>query len=598
MERNSQSSIPCDSGAKTEIAIPFLRFPNEIRNYIYKNYLLLDEGYDLNPHTNKLRSGKGRPIQLDLMYTCKRVAVEMRGLPLRLNTINFSAFHPLSKIDRAIVGRFGHAIALLDEELDTSFYEATPNLFHDKVVREISDAYPAFAPVLDAMKTGQKNVFRHFCSPFGQAPSACREFIHWTLDRILFYKSLYQDDFDAFVNVLEIPDECPPIDEIIRSYNPASWRIPTQDHLESLYRIFGGRREVAVRCPMGDVFKDEKLPSDLRRFRYSAAAAAIRFLDSIPQTSRSCLRDIRLLEDRPSVSNPECHGLGLIRFCQENPLMRIERRVSLWKTVFAGDPFRQTAWQARQPLTRILADQISERIGVWTVEALALAAAGMPQESFTLVFDGDSDGDWKCEQIFQHVVLRDAAWQQAMDECFKRGILPHQSWLERRLNPRHAGNWSVIPGHPNRNRPVNWCYLFDGFPQAMRDIVKGNSIVCCSFNPGKLWDIERLIEDQRSWSLTEWKFRWSRKQKYYLHNHLVNPRLSMRGVSWRRWKSKVERQRRRRAAKWPDDVQNDYLERYLERLLAQSEQRERDNEFRRIEGEAEEDWGLPNDEDM
>ncbi|WQF85229.1 hypothetical protein CDEST_10243 [Colletotrichum destructivum] len=519
MDRNSQTFISCASGAEAGNILPFLKFPNEIRNHIYKDYLLLDEGYELNPHTNKVRISKGRPIRFDLMYTCKRVAMEMRGLPLSLNTITFSAFHPQSDIDRAIVGRFGHAISLLDEELNANFYETKPNLFHDKVVSEISDAYPAFAPVLDVMRTGQNKVLSHFCSPFGQTPSACRNFIHFTLDRILLHRALYRDDHDAYVNALDIPEGCPPLDEIVLGYNPAFWRIPTQDHLERLYHIFGGRHEVAVRCSKNDVFKDERPPSDLRRFRYSAAAAAIRFLDSISQASRSCLRDTRLLEDRPSVASPECHGLGLIRFCQENPLLRVERRVSLWNTVFAGDPYRQKARQARQAPTRILVDEISERIAAWIVEALALAAAGMPQDSFTLVFDGDSEGDWKCEQIFQQVVLRDAAWQQAMDECFEQGILPPQSWAARRLNPRRAGDWSFIPGYPNRDRPVNCCYLLDGFPQAMRDIVNGNSVVRCSFHPGKPWVVESLIDEQRLWSLGEWKFRWSREGKYCLRDH-------------------------------------------------------------------------------
>ncbi|GJC99917.1 C6 transcription factor [Colletotrichum higginsianum] len=588
MRRRAKTSIFCASGDKTAITIPFLKFPNEIRYHIYKDYLLLDKGYELNPHTNKLRISKGRPIQFDLMYTCKLVAMEMRGLPLTLNTITFSTFHPQSNIERAIVGRFGHAISLLDEELNANFHETTPNLFHDKVVREISDAYPAFAPVLDVMRNGQNKVLSHFCSPFGQTPSACRNFIHFTLDRIVSHRSLYQDDYDAFVNALDIPKGCPPLDEIVRGYNPAFWGIPTQDDLDRLYHIFGGRREVAVYCSKDDVFKDEKPPSDLRRFRYSAAAAAIRFLDSISQASRSYLRDIRLLEDRPSVANPECHGLGLIRFCQENPLLRVERRVSLWNTVFAGDLYRQTAWQARQPLTRILADQISERIGVWVVEALALAAAGMPQDSFALVFDGDLKGDWKCEQIFQQVVLRDAAWQQAMDECFERGILPPQSWAARRLDPRRALDWSVIPGYPDRDRPVNWCYLLDGFPQAMRDIVNGNSVVCCRFNPGKYWDIEMLIREQRPWSLEEWKFRWSRGQKHYLRGHLDERRPSMRGVSWRRQNSKVERQKRRWAAQYPAHIRA----LRLEQLLAESNQRERDRAARRLQREAEGSWGL------
>jgi len=71
-----------------------LKMPRELRDQIYHDYLWLSNGYAYNFDERKLRvsdepHGKQRPIELSLMYTCQLLADEMRGLPLRLNTVNF-----------------------------------------------------------------------------------------------------------------------------------------------------------------------------------------------------------------------------------------------------------------------------------------------------------------------------------------------------------------------------------------------------------------------------------------------------------------------------------------------------------------------------
>ncbi|KAF2677962.1 hypothetical protein K458DRAFT_248300, partial [Lentithecium fluviatile CBS 122367] len=66
-------------------------------------------------------------------------------------------------------------------------------------------------------------------------------------------------------------------------------------------------------------------------------------------------------------------------------------------------------------------------------------------------------------------VQRDAAWQSALDECYERGYLPTPSWFERRSR---------------------LCYKYEGFLEALFDIVNGRSIVHCNFDTCDPVDVE------------------------------------------------------------------------------------------------------------
>ncbi|KAK1673531.1 hypothetical protein BDP55DRAFT_633816 [Colletotrichum godetiae] len=108
-------------------------------------------------------------------------------------------------------------------------------------------------------------------------------------------------------------------------------------------------------------------------------------------SSHADIRGIKLLQDRPSLSYPECHDLRLTRFCQENPLLRIKRYVSLWDTIFQGDPILDMDPEGEMPRRGKETDKISYSIATWMVEALALPTAGMPHDAFKLIFVGDSE---------------------------------------------------------------------------------------------------------------------------------------------------------------------------------------------------------------
>ncbi|EXF83884.1 hypothetical protein CFIO01_03907 [Colletotrichum fioriniae PJ7] len=362
------NSRVCD----TQGGLVFFKFPNELRNLIYKYYLQLDEGYKLNPHTNKLRAGNDNPISLDLLYTCKRAALEMQGLPFQHNTITFSAFHPRSRTDGINVGRFHHMMDMMDEELAATFQQLPPRYFHSQVVKEVAAAYPAFIPVLDVMKTDHGDL-GNFQSSYGETPSSCRDFIRFTLNSISSNKSLFSD-YDRIINEVHYNDEYygneSPIEQPtvppdrLFEFAPDPWAIPSQNVLDHFSYLLDPEN-CRLSCVSDDLYQDEETSVDPQRFRYSAVAAAVRFLDSISPILRGCIRNIRLMEDHMSVCKPQCHGLGMIRFCRENPNLRIERHVKLWDTVFQENLLHLKPEKARQPPRKVLADEISYLIAVW-----------------------------------------------------------------------------------------------------------------------------------------------------------------------------------------------------------------------------------------
>ncbi|TDZ13470.1 putative transcriptional regulatory protein [Colletotrichum spinosum] len=98
----------------------------------------------------------------------------------------------------------------------------------------------------------------------------------------------------------------------------------------------------------------------------------------------------------------------------------------------------------------------------------------MPAGSFRLVFQGDS----RCSDIFQAALQRDAAWQMAIEEGFRRNIILPESWARKRGNPLN---------HRDRiGDDLNNWYMYECFPQAMRDITAGTYI------DGLLDEIRRL----------------------------------------------------------------------------------------------------------
>ena len=98
---------------------------------------------------------------------------------------------------------------------------------------------------------------------------------------------------------------------------PEAWVIPSEDQISEF------------ETKHGTGGKD--LRSERVEWRFSAAAAAIHFLENLSLDTLLGIGRIVLHEDRPSLALPESHAQGLIPFCQQNPNIRVERRINMWR---------------------------------------------------------------------------------------------------------------------------------------------------------------------------------------------------------------------------------------------------------------------------
>lgn len=143
------------------------------------------------------------------------------------------------------------------------------------------------------------------------------------------------------------------------------------------------------------------------KYPYSAAAVAIRFLQSLLPTIKPYVREIVLNHDWESVAGLECDGRGFIPFCLENRKLWIVRYVNLWQNAFLIDITLQQdyIWSPNQfgngaeadmhsPAPddlkddKLTANAVTGCVGTRTVECHLLPSLGMPQGSYTLVLDG------------------------------------------------------------------------------------------------------------------------------------------------------------------------------------------------------------------
>jgi hypothetical protein len=76
--------------------------------------------------------------------------------------------------------------------------------------------------------------------------------------------------------------------------------------------------------------------------------------------------------------HPQRYAHGLIPFCRENPDIRIESWIDLWRTVLLG----LWKWFKRLDSSKDILDSLMG----WIDETLLLQGNGMPDNTFSLVF--------------------------------------------------------------------------------------------------------------------------------------------------------------------------------------------------------------------
>ncbi|KAL8885505.1 MAG: hypothetical protein Q9215_006645 [Flavoplaca cf. flavocitrina] len=446
--------------------LSFFSLPRELRDTIYHFYLLEPEGYFYDLESGKLRAHGKRRIDLALVRTCSAIATEIGGL-FRVETVfqQLLACFWLGR-SRVAVRRFSKPYDRAS--VDKQWLSGGSCNFYEKEYAAARER--DFA-------AGRSTVNDH--PGIGEDERAKRE----REDRLEYHGKIGRDKASMVRRALSMP-------------SPDPWMIPTDSELAQMNMKAGlsgtSLDDAGVYVDgYGDGDRDVKtLPWKRIRWRFSAAAAAIRFFKSISQATCSGIRKVVLHENRLSVARPESHALGLIPFCVQNPQLHIERRVNVWSTLLTTRPVLYTnpihtrakdlldyfngddneRWDSHDS-TRLL--WVSESFCRWITEASALSAHGMPDRSFSLIFDGDPAPD-QSSDLFE-LVKEDAVWQVAEADWYTS----------------HSSSQG-FEGIRQRSH-----YKSEVFPQAINDIVEGKSCIRCNFPTGKLHHPQRVLDMTR-----------------------------------------------------------------------------------------------------
>ena len=190
---------------------------------------------------------------------------------------------------------------------------------------EIAAYYPQFQPILSAWRSDRDETWFIKGYHWGEAPSIHRDFIQHTLTVLAKHPDFVKDEMD-WTDALRIPlDGQAPTRNLLDLTNLQSkfWSIPTNGDFMHTVSISGLPTE------------NTDYPNIIR-YSFSAAAIAIQFLSFLPLGLRKQIQRLRLVDNRTSIAHPECHMRGLIPFCIDMQKLRVERRVSIWKTASAS----------------------------------------------------------------------------------------------------------------------------------------------------------------------------------------------------------------------------------------------------------------------
>lgn len=442
-----------------------LKLPAELRNKIYQEYFTVPGGYIFNFDSETLVAANGRPIDLALMYTCRLIAKDTKHIPFATNTITFSTVNSENWGDRA--GLFQNALTAICDSEEVRLSKARRLLTPD-IVSQITQKFPDFARCIRPILSPELHhdlFFFHYDKSRTYHRRACLYSLQ------LLARQNHGMDYIEELGNLAISPGCTIFESInVLSLPRVPWAFVEDDLLGRMCRP----------CPYTGALD----PMNGLQYRYSAAALAIRFLDSIPASMRLGIRNIVLHEDRRAIAFPESHARGLIPFCKENPLLRIERRVDLWRTIFQEQDMsllERLGGSGPERDAKFSTYGLCGHLASWLVEASELPQDGMPPNSFSLVLDGDPATDL-CAEIFQSFVHPYAAFDRVFETLRSQDIIMHPTPWESKDMPVRESTFS----------------------KALRHLVNQTSIVRCNFDPGQVCDFEKILKEGDGWDRDRW----------------------------------------------------------------------------------------------
>ena len=475
----------------------FLTLPREIRDIIYDNYTFAPDGYHYEHNSGQLRTSKNRPVYLALMCTCKSIADEIHPLKIENNTLHFCTIASPSKSERIKAANFNAYF----NRIRTHKWEALKALSQPPflqyqtpdVVEKVAFKYPQLKYLLRLLQNpGNMTWNGDTAAILGIPESVLSEFTDYVIELLPRDVDFPEDlarTYDQKASESAQAMGAIGSDEAFRSSDsegasvfrskyflscPEPWSIPSEEDLAQMDSA------------LGSPYRSNNFWERIK-WRFSAAAAAVQFFKCASESTLLCARHVVLHEDRLSVARPECHVLGLVPFCAKNTNLRIERRISLWRNAITNIWRTESGYTERyleslemmSNNARLCNPKSEGALGIggscsrWISEALHVSANGMPPGSFSLIFDGDPDLD-QSSKAFE-IVKGDAAREEAQILWYK----------EHRRMPDFL------------SRRLNGFSRFEGFAEAIRKIINGQSIIRCNFPTGEMYDPKRELEKHR-----------------------------------------------------------------------------------------------------
>ncbi|KAG4262418.1 hypothetical protein FPRO03_10648 [Fusarium proliferatum] len=432
--------------------------PSEIRQQIFRECLQVDGGYVYDVQTDKLTNADGTAIDLSLLYTCRSIANDTRAMPLAVNTIQFSTVFRQDWCNLA--GCFALA-ATTHYVLEQDFVFHLAKFITPEMFTELESICPGFQQLLE-FELVEHNRWIHENNDPGYyfqtvkfRPAVC------SMERVAHMMELFE--IGPFVWELPATWYYTPrsfYDQVVEGA-PQDRRSPEFEKPDNLLEHFTSR------CR-------EKL-------RFSATAAAIRFIKRLTISQRKQMRRIVLHEDLPSVNLPSRHTQGLIPFLKENHMLRVERRASVFGCVTSQRPHSIIAYMDSDediPLpTEIANREFEASIYYWLLDAFAVADSGVSTNCFTFVLEAGQHRDY-CADLFQKVIQTEISKSKAWKICLDTGLLAP---LRQSTRDRNATRFAKDPR----------------FEKLIDQLANQTSNLWCDFNPGAPLDVDALVEDAK-----------------------------------------------------------------------------------------------------
>ncbi|KAF5989229.1 hypothetical protein FBULB1_1102 [Fusarium bulbicola] len=490
--------------------VSLLGLPLELRDRIYYFYFKADGGYVSDG--DKLLQASGQAVRISLMLTCRSIASETQHLPFTLNTITFSTIYRTDwRMQAGALNQIAHYHLFLLQGMVLRLGRLlTPDIYE-----EPSPEYSQYLPiVMEEVREFITMCDRHtilsteITNRFGLFDA--RQFRDDARTTVGAASVRYRKD-DSTVSLKrtriyllrQLADKHPTefsqaIEDILPGWNDShsiaeffdlgfdSWAMPTRSEVRRMVDLmqmtrYWQRADAWYRLGFDIPGYNGPKYRYKRKYWFSAAAQAIRFLKQLSQQQRLLISKLIVKEDRYAAAFPESHMIGMIPFCQENPKLHVEHYINLWRNMLVkGDGIRIQGLMLRvesppgylgSPIQphQIESDYIGRTFTGFIMHLLEALREGLPPDSYSLIVSSCPDLNFATE-AFSVSMKPYISWLTAHTDCIARGLIA----------PSNHHNYPF----PTRTSA-----------QGIAPASERSAIIQCDFTLDQPWDWETIYND-------------------------------------------------------------------------------------------------------